>query len=93
MRAPASDLLLFLYGRAGPSGAEVFGDASLLDALAASSCSGEPTAASSVGHDGGAQHVDHVLAAGRERVGRERIDVEQVRSSAGASERYESTAP
>jgi uncharacterized protein (TIGR03083 family) len=31
MRAPASELLLFLYGRAGHSGAEVFGDASLLD--------------------------------------------------------------
>ena len=31
MRAPASDLLLFLYGRADPSGAEVFGDASLLE--------------------------------------------------------------
>ncbi|MGO9876304.1 MAG: maleylpyruvate isomerase family mycothiol-dependent enzyme [Acidimicrobiia bacterium] len=31
MRAPASDLLLFLYGRTDPSDAEVFGDASLLD--------------------------------------------------------------
>jgi uncharacterized protein (TIGR03083 family) len=31
MRAPASELLLFLYGRADRSGAEVFGDASLLD--------------------------------------------------------------
>jgi uncharacterized protein (TIGR03083 family) len=31
MRAPASDLLLFLWGRVDHSGAEVFGDASLLD--------------------------------------------------------------
>jgi uncharacterized protein (TIGR03083 family) len=31
MRAPASDLLLFLYGRVDPSSAEVFGDASLLE--------------------------------------------------------------
>ncbi len=31
IRAPASHLLLFLYGRAGASGAEVFGDASILD--------------------------------------------------------------
>ena len=31
LRAPASDLLLFLWGRAGHSGPEVFGDASLLD--------------------------------------------------------------
>ena len=31
MRAPASDLLLFLYGRVDPTVAEVFGDASLLD--------------------------------------------------------------
>jgi uncharacterized protein (TIGR03083 family) len=31
MRAPASHLLLFLYGRAGASDAEVFGDAAILD--------------------------------------------------------------
>ena len=31
MRAPASDLLLFLWGRLGHAGAEVFGDAGLLD--------------------------------------------------------------
>ena len=31
MRAPASQLLLFLYGRADRAGADVFGDASLLD--------------------------------------------------------------
>ena len=31
LRAPASQLLLFLYGRAGTDGAEVFGDATLLD--------------------------------------------------------------
>ena len=31
MRAPASDLLLFLYGRVDRSAAEVFGDESLLD--------------------------------------------------------------
>jgi len=31
LRAPASDLLLFLYGRADPTDAEVFGDASLLE--------------------------------------------------------------
>jgi uncharacterized protein (TIGR03083 family) len=31
MRAPASHLLLFLYGRADASGAEVFGDASILE--------------------------------------------------------------
>lgn len=31
LRAPASELLLFLYGRADPRGAEVFGDASLLE--------------------------------------------------------------
>jgi len=31
MRAPASDLLLFLYGRADRTAADVFGDASLLD--------------------------------------------------------------
>ncbi len=31
MRAPASHLLLFLYGRADASGAEVFGDAAILD--------------------------------------------------------------
>ena len=30
-RGSASDLLLFLYGRVGPSALEVFGDASLLD--------------------------------------------------------------
>jgi uncharacterized protein (TIGR03083 family) len=30
-RAPASDLLLFLYGRVAPSALEVFGDASLLE--------------------------------------------------------------
>ncbi len=31
MRAPASDLLLFLYGRVEPSAGEVFGDESLLE--------------------------------------------------------------
>ncbi len=31
LRAPASDLVLFLYGRKDASGAEVFGDASLLE--------------------------------------------------------------
>ena len=31
MRAPASDLLLFLYGRAGAADAEVFGDATILE--------------------------------------------------------------
>ena len=31
LRAPASQLMLFLYGRAGTDGAEVFGDAGILD--------------------------------------------------------------
>jgi len=31
LRAPASDLLLFLYGRVGPDAGDVFGDGSLLE--------------------------------------------------------------
>jgi uncharacterized protein (TIGR03083 family) len=31
LRAPASDLLLFLYGRVGPTAGEAFGDTSLLE--------------------------------------------------------------
>ena len=73
-RGTASDLLLLVWGRITPDAVDVFGDAG----AARRSCASELGARSDrLRRDGVAEHVDDVLAAGGERVGRERIDVEQ----------------
>ena len=80
MRAPASDLLLFLYGRVDRAGRRGVRRRVAARPVAAARASGEARRAAGYasGTTACAEHVDHVLAARRERVGRERVDVEQV---------------